>query len=85
MSGTAEVSLTLTEGPVCGLGDIGIEASHSLWDSIIATESFPPSAGATAANYVVKLKKTVNHANEVTLAENELTKALQMLAAEMSR
>jgi len=81
MSGTAEVRLTLTEGPVCGLGDIGIEASHSLWDSIIATESFPPSAGATGANYVVKLKKTVSHANEVRPAENELTMALQMLAA----
>ena len=30
MNGTAEVCLTLTEGPICGLGDARIEASYPL-------------------------------------------------------
>ena len=81
MNGSAEVYLTLTQGPICGLGDAGIEASYPLWDSIVAAESFPPGAGDSGANYVVRLKKAVSHASEVRHAENELTNALQMLAA----
>lgn len=81
MNGTAEVRLVLTEGPICGLGDAEIAASHSLWDAIVAAERFPPGAGVSGANYVVTLKKGVNHANQVRLAEDELTKALHMLAA----
>jgi hypothetical protein len=81
MDDNAEVCLTLTEGPICGLGDAEIAASYPLWDSIVAAESFPPGAGASGANYVVTLKKGVNHANEVRSAEGELTKAFQMLAA----
>jgi hypothetical protein len=81
MNGTVEVCLTLTEGPICGLGDARIEASYPLWDSIIAAESFPPGAGASGANYVLRLKKEVSHASEVRPAEDGLTKALQMLAA----
>jgi hypothetical protein len=80
MNGTAEVCLTLTQGPICGLGDAGIEASYPLWDSIVATESFPPDAGDSGANYVVRVKKGVSHANEVRRAENELTEALKVLA-----
>jgi hypothetical protein len=56
-------------------------ASYPLWDSIIASESFPLGAGASGANYVVQLKRRVSHASEVRHAEDELTKALQMLAA----
>lgn len=81
MNGTAEVCLTLTQGPICGLGNAGIEASFPLWDSIVAAESFPPGAGDSGANYVMRLKKGVSHASEVRHAESELTKALQMLAA----
>jgi hypothetical protein len=81
MDENAEVGLTLTEGPICGLGDDEIAASYPLWDSIVAAESFPPGAGASGANYIVSLKKGVNHVNEVRPAEDELTKAFQMLAA----
>ena len=81
MDGTEEVCLTLTEGPICGLGDAGTEASYPLWDSIVASESFPPGVGPSGANYVVRLRKRVNHASEVRLAEDELTKALQLLGA----
>ena len=59
MNGTADVCLALTVGPICGLGDARIEAAYPLWDSIIATESFPPGAGASGANYVLRLKKEV--------------------------
>jgi hypothetical protein len=81
MNGTAEVCLTLTDGPICGLGDAGIEVSYPLGDSIIAAESFPPGAGASGANYVLRLKIEVSHASEVRHAEDGLTKALQLLAA----
>lgn len=81
MDGTEEVCLTLTEGPICGLGDEGMEARYSLWHSIVASECSPPGSGASGANYVVRLTKRVSHASEVRLAEYELTKALQMLAA----
>ena len=81
MNGTADVCLALTVGPICGLGDARIEAAYPLWDSIIATESFPPGAGASGANYVLRLKKEVSPASEVRQAENGLAKALQMLAA----
>jgi hypothetical protein len=57
MYGTQEVCLTLTEEPICGLGDAGIEMNSTLWDSIIATESYPPDAGAAGANYILRLKK----------------------------
>jgi len=81
MNGTAEVCLTLTQGPICGLGDAGIEASYPLWNSIVAAEAFPSGAGGSGANYVVRLKKEVSHASEVRRAESELSTALQMLAA----
>jgi hypothetical protein len=81
MDENAEVGLTITEGPICGLGDDEIAASYPLWDSIVAAESFPPGAGASGADYIVSLKKGVNHVNEVRPAEDELTKAFQMLAA----
>jgi hypothetical protein len=81
MNETAEVRLTLTLGPICGLGDAGIEARYPLWDSIAATESFPPGAGALGANYVASVRKGISRASEVRLVENELTEALQMLAA----
>jgi hypothetical protein len=81
MDEPSEVCLTLTEGPICGLGDAEIAASYPLWDSIVAAESFPPGAGVSGANYVVRLKKGVDHANEVRPTEDELTKAFQMLAA----
>jgi hypothetical protein len=80
VNGTAEVCLTLTQGPICGLGDAGIDASYPLWDSIVAAESFPSGAGDSGANYVVRVKKGVSHANEVRLAEDDLTEALKMLA-----
>jgi hypothetical protein len=60
-----EVCLTLTEGPIYGLGDAKIEASYDLWDSIIAAESFLPGAGGSGANYVVSVRKGVSHAGEV--------------------
>ena len=81
MSGAKEVCIALTQGPICGLGDAGIEASYPLWDSIVAAESFPPGAGASGANYVLSIRKGVSHASEVLHAENQLTEALQMLAA----
>jgi hypothetical protein len=81
MSGTDEVCVTYTQGPICGLGDAGIEASYPLWDSILAAESFPPGAGASGANYVLRIRKGVSHASEVLHAEDQLTEALQMLAA----
>jgi hypothetical protein len=81
MTGTEEVCLTFTQGPICGLGNAGINTTHALWDSILATELFPPNAGPSGANYVLTLKKGVNHANEVRATEIELTEALVMLAA----
>jgi len=79
----ADIRLTLTEGPIIipALDGAGIDATHPLWDCAVASESFPPGAGDLGANYVVTLKKGVSHANEVRRTEDDLTKALHMLAA----
>lgn len=83
MNGTVDACLTVTEGPVIisGLGSAAVDATHTLWDCIVASEKFPSGAGALGGSYVVTLKKGVDHANEVRRAEDDLTKALLMLAA----
>jgi hypothetical protein len=74
MNETPEVCPTLTLGPICGLCDAGVKASYTLWNSIIATESFPPGAGVSGANYVLSVRKEVRHASEVRQAEDDLRK-----------
>jgi hypothetical protein len=86
MDETADVRLSVTEGPVIirGLDGAGVNATHALWDGIVASERFPPEppdAVASGANYVLTLKKGVDHWNDVRRAEAELTKASLMLAA----
>jgi hypothetical protein len=81
MNGVEEVYVALRLGPVCGLGDTGIKASYPLWDSMVAAESFPPEAGASGANYVVSIRKGVGQLSEVRHVADQLTEALQMLAA----
>jgi hypothetical protein len=76
-----EVCLTLTLGPIRGLGDEGIAASYDLWNSMVAAERFPAGAGASGANYIVSVRKPISDVSEVRRAEEELTKALQMLEA----
>jgi hypothetical protein len=78
-----DVRLSVTQGPVIirGLDDAGVNATHALWDGIVASEWFPPGAGCSGANYVLTLKKGVDHWNEVRHAEDDLTKALLMLVA----
>lgn len=81
MDEISEVVLTLMQGPICGLGDAGVAASYPLWDSIVATERFPPNVGAAGANYILTVKKGVSDSGKVRCVEDELTKALKMLAA----
>lgn len=83
MNETADICLTVTDGPVIirGLGSAAVDATHTLWDCIVASERFPSGAGASGASYVVTLKKGVDQASEVRRAEDDLTKALLMLAA----
>jgi hypothetical protein len=83
MNEAADVCLTVTEGPVIisGLGNAAVDATHTLWDRIVASEKFPLGSGALGGSYVVTLRKGVDHANKVQRAEDDLTNALLMLAA----
>ena len=42
MNGTVDACLTVTEGPVIisGLGSAAVDATHTLWDCIVASEKF---------------------------------------------
>jgi hypothetical protein len=80
MSGNKEVCIRLTQGPIYGLGDDGVEASYPLWGSIVAAECFPPG-GASGGNYVLSIRKAVTNASEVPHSENQLIEVLKMLAA----
>jgi hypothetical protein len=83
MNTSACVQLSITEGPVIipSIHGAEVAATHSLWDGAVAAEYFPQGAGASGANYVVTLKKEVTRFDEVRRVEDELTKALFMLAA----
>jgi hypothetical protein len=75
-----DVKIILREGPVNipSLGNAGIDASHPLWDGIVAHEYFPAVAGS--ANYVVTLTKPVSDVDQVFSAEADLVHALGLLA-----
>jgi hypothetical protein len=82
MNAPAWVQLSITQGPIIipSLEGAEVAATHPLWDGAIASEYFPPGAGASGANYVVTLKRSVREATEVRHVEDELTRALFMLA-----
>ncbi|MGO4869526.1 MAG: hypothetical protein ACLPGW_02790 [Roseiarcus sp.] len=83
MSTADYVQLSITEGPVIipSLHGAGVDAIHCLWNGAVASEYFPSGVGAGGANYRVTLKKNLAQASEVQQVEDELTKALLMLAA----
>jgi hypothetical protein len=80
---TAFVRVTVTESPVIipGLNGAAVNAKHELWDGIVASEWFPPEAGASGANYILTLTRSVDHWDDVRHTDDGLTKALLMLAA----
>jgi hypothetical protein len=74
------VRISLKDGPVRipSLNGLGVSDNRLLWDGITATESFPEKE--ESAYFVVTLEKAVSDAAEVSVAEDELIRALHIIA-----
>jgi hypothetical protein len=74
------VRISLKDGPVLipSLNGTAVNGDCPLWDGITASESFPP--GVESAYYVLSLEKPVSDAAEVSLAETDLIRAMEILA-----
>ncbi len=74
------VRISLQDGPVqvLSLNASGVRNSYPLWDGITASESFPEKV--ESAYFVVTLEKAASDAAEVPVAEDELIRALRILA-----
>src|SRR6266581_2980216 len=74
------LQIHLKDGPVKipFLKGAGVEAEYTLWEGITASEFYP--AGAESAFYVLSLRKDVTTPTEVSSTEDELKRALELLA-----
>ena len=82
MTEPEQIESVLKEGPVViqNQGGTKVNSSYALWDGISARELFPPGA-ETGAFYVLTLAKEVSRAEDVRIAEVELSNALLKIAS----
>ena len=74
------VRIALRDGPVVipSLNGIGVKGECPLWDGITASESFP--AGVVSAYFVLSLEKPVSELADVSVAETEMIRAMEIIA-----